>query len=561
MRAALGRVVDAAERLERATGAPRPCRSRSSASPRRRGCARSTRSRSAPGRAGDRRIRPCPSARGPCGPPWPRPSATWTGSTSGRSARRGRRGGGRRGAGRPAPARGEDPEAVVTALAAGADPGLVASAGPRYFGFVIGGALPAALAADWLVVGLGPERRLPRRFARRPRRSRRSPAGWLRGPARPARRRERRLRHRRPGGQHDRPGRGPPRGAAGAPGWDVDARRPAGAPPVRVVVGEQAHVTISTRAAAARARRRPAVRVAADDQGRMRADALAAALAGLDGPAIVCAQAGNVNTRRLRPVRADRRRLRARHGAWLHVDGAFGLWAAASAVAAGARARASSGPTRGRVDAHKWLNVPYDCGLAIVADPEAHRRAMALGAAYLPSDRPGASRRHARRPSPRGGRAPCPSTRPCASLGRDGVAELVERCCAHARRMAGRLRREPGAEVLNDVVLNQVLVRFAGDDAANLTRDRGDPARRDLLARRHPWHGRDVAAGLVLELVDDRRRRRPLGGGHRGRRGRGLVAVVAGRRRRARLLGQRRDRQRPRAASSRTSVASSAERA
>jgi glutamate/tyrosine decarboxylase-like PLP-dependent enzyme len=196
----------------------------------------------------------------------------------------------------------------------------------------------------------------------------------------------------------------------------------------------------------------------------MRPDALSAALADGDGPTIVCAQAGNVDTgacdplAELVPIAHDR-------GAWVHVDGAFGLWTAASPalapLVAGAE-RADSWAT----DAHKWLNVPYDCGVVAVADADAHRAAMSMQAAYLgrPDDAerwnsdwvPEASRR-AR------GLAVYAALR---SLGRDGVAELVERCCALARRMSTALEPDPAIEVLNEVVLNQVLVRVADDDAA-----------------------------------------------------------------------------------------------
>jgi glutamate/tyrosine decarboxylase-like PLP-dependent enzyme len=197
-------------------------------------------------------------------------------------------------------------------------------------------------------------------------------------------------------------------------------------------------------------------------------DALSEAVARSDGPMIVCAQAGNVNTGSFDPLDeiAD---IAQEAGAWLHVDGAFGLWAAVSPalrhLVAGAD-RADSWAT----DAHKWLNVPYDSGIALCAHPEAHRAAMSVRAGYLVQSDPGGPRdqldwnpefsRRAR------GFAVYAAIR---SLGRSGISELVERCCSHARRFGVELGAAPDIEVLNDVVLNQVLVRFldpAGDHDA-----------------------------------------------------------------------------------------------
>ena len=192
--------------------------------------------------------------------------------------------------------------------------------------------------------------------------------------------------------------------------------------------------------------------------------ALASALREAEGPAIVCAQAGNVNTGAVDPL-DELASACAERGAWLHVDGAFGLWAGA-APSTCALTRGAERADSWAVDAHKWLNVPYDSGLVIVADPEAHSAAAGVAAPYLGAATPGqrdptsfvpeASRR-AR------GIAVYAALR---SLGRQGVGELVERCCAHARGMAALLAAAPGVEVLNDVVLNQVLVRFADSDAA-----------------------------------------------------------------------------------------------
>jgi glutamate/tyrosine decarboxylase-like PLP-dependent enzyme len=246
-------------------------------------------------------------------------------------------------------------------------------------------------------------------------------------------------------------------------GWDVEERGLSGAPPLRVLAGEEAHVTV-WRALRLLGFGRAAIEVVAvDGQGRMRADALASALAADDGAAIVCAQAGNVNTGAIDPL-ADIVAAAREHGAWVHVDGAFGLWAAASPALAGLVAGAGDADSWA-TDAHKWLNVPYDCGVVAVRDRAAHGAAMGITASYLvragEADRsnsdwvPEASRRGR-------GFAVYAALR---SLGRDGVAELVERCCALARRLASVMESADGVEVLNEVALNQVLLRFGGDDA------------------------------------------------------------------------------------------------
>jgi glutamate/tyrosine decarboxylase-like PLP-dependent enzyme len=196
----------------------------------------------------------------------------------------------------------------------------------------------------------------------------------------------------------------------------------------------------------------------------MDSGALAAALADGQGPTIVCAQAGNVATGAFDPFGpiAD---VCAEHHAWLHIDGAFGLWAAA---APGLRTL-TDGVERAdswAVDAHKWLNVPYDGAMAIVADPAVHVAAMSLAGPYLVVDAGQRDNTNFVPESSRRARA-VPIYAAIRSLGRDGVAEMIERNCAQARRIAVRLSRIPGAEILNDVVLNQVLLRLPGGDAAN----------------------------------------------------------------------------------------------
>ena len=198
-------------------------------------------------------------------------------------------------------------------------------------------------------------------------------------------------------------------------------------------------------------------RVPTDAQGRMRADALAQALGSGTGPCIVCAQAGNVNTGAFDPIEAIADAT-TRRGAWLHVDGAFGLWAVASprlaSLVAGVQ-RADSIAT----DAHKWLNVPYDSGIVLTAHAESHRRAMTLAAAYIHGS---AVERDPHEYTPEESRRAraVPVYAALRTLGRAGLRDLVERGCALARRMASRLSAHPSVRVLNDVVLNQVLVRF-----------------------------------------------------------------------------------------------------
>ncbi|WP_394822495.1 pyridoxal phosphate-dependent decarboxylase family protein [Pendulispora albinea] len=367
-----------------------------------------------------------------------------------------------------------DAQNVVADLVSRATPGLVSSVGPRYFGFVVGGSLPAALAAEWLTAAWDQNAALYKL----------SPAamvveevvsGWLTEIF----------------GLPSTASVGFVSGCQMASftglcaargevlrraGWDLEERGLAGAPPLTVVLGEEAHATIYTALRMLGIGRRQIVTVAADAQGRMRADALAKALGGVSGPLVVCAQLGNVNTGAFDPCE-DIAELTHEHGGWLHVDGAFGLWAAAS-PALRHLVRGAARADSWAVDGHKWLNVPYDSAYAIVADPRAHRAAVAnTAAAYLvPGDRgerdaqdwvPESSRR-AR------GFAVYAALR---ALGRSGLAELVERTCGLARRMAERLAGAPGVAVLNEVVLNQVLVRFAprggdgGGDADAFTRE------------------------------------------------------------------------------------------
>jgi glutamate/tyrosine decarboxylase-like PLP-dependent enzyme len=252
-------------------------------------------------------------------------------------------------------------------------------------------------------------------------------------------------------------------------GWDVEQQGLQGAPRARVVVGGEAHVTATVALQMLGFGTQTLERIPSDEQGRMRHELLAEALAGGDqaAPLIVAAQAGNVNTGSIDNIEAIAEIVHE-HGGWLHVDGAFGLWARTvprlRPLVAGLE-KADSWAA----DMHKWLNVPYDSGLVIVRDADAHRGSMTLSAAYLTVG--AADERDAQLYVPESSRRARGFAVYAAlrSLGREGVADLVDRCCALAVRMRDRLAREAGVAILNDVVLNQVLVRFGDDDA--LTRE------------------------------------------------------------------------------------------
>ena len=348
------------------------------------------------------------------------------------------------------PAGPREPADVLALLDDIGSAATVGSAGPRFFGFVIGGSLPAALAANWLAAAwdqnaafdsVTPAVSVLEAVA----------LEWMQDVL------------------------GLPEGCAAAfvtgatmanfsalvaarhsvlarRDWDVEADGLFGAPPITVVIGEEAHPTLIKALGLVGFGRNRLVRVPVDGQGRMRSDALPRLTEGT----IVCAQAGNVNTGAFDPLAEIAERTREA-GAWLHIDGAFGLWAAAAPRRAHlleGSALADSWAT----DAHKWLNVPYDSGLAFVRDADSLRAGMAVTAEYLPA--------------PSGVRNPSDFTPELSrrargvevwaalrSLGRSGLEDLVERTCRHARRFADALAAA-GYEVLNDVVLNQVLVSF-----------------------------------------------------------------------------------------------------
>ena len=360
------------------------------------------------------------------------------------------------------PASGASPAAVIDQLVAAVDPALVATAGPRFFGFVIGGSLPAATAADVLAVGwdqcsfnatLAPGEAVVEEIA----------GTWLKQLL----------------GLPARATVGFVTGAQAAntvglavarhqvldaAGWDVERQGLAGAPRVRLVAGAERHATIDRSLRLLGFGTAATDGVGADANGAMDTSELRRTLdSGPDGPLIVCAQAGNVNTGASDDLRAicD---LTHERGGWVHVDGAFGMWAAANP-----RTRHLTDgmglADSWACDGHKWLNVPYDSGFVFCAHPDAHAAAISYSAAYLSGSGTHTGQGDLALESSRRARS-FAVWAALRELGRDGVAELVDRCCRHARRFAAGLAAG-GAEIVNDVVLNQVLVGFGDGDRAN----------------------------------------------------------------------------------------------
>lgn len=366
-----------------------------------------------------------------------------------------------------------DPEDVIDLLVAACDPGLTGMPSGRFFGFVIGGTHPAALAADWLVSAWDQNCAL-RRVTPAHSAVEDVTSAWLLDLL----------------GLPDSSAVGFVTGATMAnftglaagrdavlrqAGWDVARHGLGGGPRVRVLVGAERHDTVDLALRYLGLGSPEPVEV--DEQGRLRADLLEAALeSGSDGPVIVALQAGNVHSGAFDPF-AEAIRIAHAHGAWVHVDGAFGLWAAASPayrhLVAGSE-DADSWAT----DAHKTLNVPYDSGIAVVRDPAALRAAMGMHGAYLIHDELGEPLDKVPEISRRGRAFPVWAV--LRSLGRSGVAELVERLCRHATAFAAGMETIPGATVLNDVVFTQVCVAF-GDD------ERTEEVVRRLLADGTAW--------------------------------------------------------------------------
>ncbi len=359
---------------------------------------------------------------------------------------------------------GDQPAEIITQLARLADRAIVASAGPRYFGFVVGGSLPAALAADWLtstwdqngafyahsplaaaaeqvagawlidLFGLAPE----------------SSAGFTTG-----------------GTMANFTGLAAGRHALFQKlGWDVEKQGLLGAPPITVLSSAESHISALASLQMLGLGSERIVTVPSDEQGRMRSDQLGVVLSEIETPVLVCAQAGNVNTGSFDPIAEIVGQLRGR-ASWLHVDGAIGLWATVS-PAHRSLIKGIELADSVSTDCHKWLNVPYDCGVVFIRDAATHQAAMSLNAAYYVTA--GRAERDNCNWVPEASRRARGFTGYAAvrSLGREGITDLINHCCRLARRMAERLSQSSGVTILNEVVLNQVLVRFAdpegGDD-------------------------------------------------------------------------------------------------
>jgi glutamate/tyrosine decarboxylase-like PLP-dependent enzyme len=374
--------------------------------------------------------------------------------------------------GGPLPAGETDPLTVLASLQCDADPGIVAAPGPRYFGFVTGGALPVSVAADWLTSAWDQNAAL---YVMSPAVAvmedivaawllellglpATSSVGFVTGAHMATFTCLAAARHE----------------VLRRAGWNVEEEGLQRAPALSVIVGDEAHISVIGGLRMLGIGSRTLIRVPVDGQGRMQPDALERALQTVDGPTIVCAQAGNVSTGASDPMTDILRVAHARE-AWVHVDGAFGLWAAAVPELA-SQLDGLAGADSWTTDAHKWLNVPYDSGLAIVAHPAPHRAAMGLHASYLirgaEEERVGMdwvpeSSRRAR---------VIPIYAVFRSLGAEGIRALIARNCYLARRMAERLSAEPGVRILNDIALNQVLVQFDGPSGAEDTT-------RDVIAR------------------------------------------------------------------------------
>jgi glutamate/tyrosine decarboxylase-like PLP-dependent enzyme len=354
----------------------------------------------------------------------------------------------------PLPEVAGSPAATLALLDEAGSAATMASAGGRYFGFVTGGSYPVAVAADWLATAWDQNVALPV-MSPVAARLQEVVTGWLTGLL------------------------GLPSGSAAAfvggaamanttalaaardhllarAGWNVQADGLFGAPELTVVIGQNAHSTLVKALGLVGLGRDRVRRVPVDDQGRMRADCLPG---DVTGPVLICAQAGEVNTGAFDPFPAITGWAR-QHEAWLHVDGAFGLWALADPSRAHLTA-GLAGADSWATDGHKWLNVPYDCGIALVRRPADLRRSFAAAAGYLPPSSGFEAMNHAPQASQRARQVEVWAV--LRTLGKQGVTDLITRTCRHAQAMAGYLS-QAGLEVLNDVVLNQVLVRAAADD-------------------------------------------------------------------------------------------------
>ncbi|AFL53396.1 glutamate/tyrosine decarboxylase-like PLP-dependent enzyme [Sinorhizobium fredii] len=404
----------------------------------------------------------------------------------------------------PVPEEGASGPEVIDALAAKAEPGLHAMTGSRFFGWVIGGSHPVGVAADWMTSAWGQNagnhHAAPAAAA-----SEAVAAGWLLDLL-------------------DLPRESSVGLATGATvanfvclaaargevlrrvGWDAEAQGLFGAPPVTVLIGDDAHATVFSALQFLGFGHDRVTRLKTDEMGCISTSDFGEAAARVSGPSIVILQAGQINTGAFDDF-AALMPIARRIGAWVHVDGAFGLWARASA-----RKRLAEGVDEAdswATDGHKWLQTPYDCGYAIIHDADAHRRAMTIAASYLP-------------PSHEGERDPSHfvpelsrRARGFATwamikhLGRKGIAAMIERHCRIARQMADRLRGEEGIAILNEVVLNQFMVRFgagrADEEADRLTQRTVERLQADgvCFAGGANWRGRKVMRVSVISWLTD----------------------------------------------------------
>lgn len=367
------------------------------------------------------------------------------------------------------PEHGVSVDVLVNELIERAEPGLAAMTGPRFFGWVIGASEPPGMAVDWLVSAWG--QNTGNAYATPTASAIEEVSGqWLLDLL-------------------DLPRESSVGFVTGATianftclaaargevlrrvGWDCEAQGLFNAPPIHVVLGEEAHSTVFSALKYLGLGTERVVSVAIDKQGRMRRDAFEAAIGKLNGPIIAIAQAGHINSGAFDPF-TEIAPVAREKGAWLHVDGAFGLWARAARELAPLAAGVELADSWG-TDGHKWLQTPYDSGYAIVRDREAHRRAMLIAASYLPE---GAERHPADYVPELSRRARGFGTwAMIKALGRSGIEGMVTRHCALARRMADRLAESPDVEIMNEVVLNQVAVRLGTDL---------DGARADALTQR-----------------------------------------------------------------------------
>jgi glutamate/tyrosine decarboxylase-like PLP-dependent enzyme len=388
------------------------------------------------------------------------------------------------------PAKGCDGADVIEELVNKAVPGLGATAGPRFFGWVIGGSHPVGVAADWLTSAWGQN---AAGIASSPAAAacEETAAGWLLELLNL-----------------------PPECSVGFVtgatvanftclaaargevlrriGWDAEARGLFGAPPIRVIIGDNAHASVFSALQYLGLGHDRVIRVASDPMGRMLLANFEKAIQAEEGPTIVVAQAGQINTGAFDAI-TEIVAIVHRHSAWVHVDGAFGLWARACAETA-PLAIGYEAADSWAIDGHKWLQTPYDCGYAIVRNAEAHRRAMTITASYLPSTAEGERNPSHLVPELSRRARGFATWAMIRTLGREGIAQMIARHCNLARRMATRLAAEPGIAILNKVELNQIAVRFGADESV----ERGDVLTKKVIERIQA-HGACFAGGAQCD--------------------------------------------------------------